>query len=75
MKWASWYILLAAGFALVTAGLASWHDRAFLFDGLLSLDGGVHPLYLLILGIAVVPPALWEIFLAEQSKRTGGGDE
>ena len=53
MKYASWYILLAAGFALITAGLASWNDRAFLFNGLLSLDDGLHPLYLLILGIAV----------------------
>ena len=75
MKYASWYILLAAGFALITAGLASWNDRAFLFNGLLSLDDGLHPLYLLILGIAVVPPALWEIFLAEHNKRTGGSDE
>lgn len=75
MKYVSWHILLAAGFALVTAGLASWHDRAFLFDGLLSLDGGLHPLYLLMLGIALVPPALWEIFLAEHNERKGGGDE
>lgn len=75
MKHASWFILLAAGFALITAGVASWHDQAFLINGLLSLEDGLHPLYLLILGIAVVPPALWEIFLAEQNERGDQTDE
>jgi hypothetical protein len=31
------------------------------------VDGGfrLHPLHLLIVGLAMIPPALWEIFLLE----------
>ena len=58
--------LLTVGFALTTAGLTLWHDLAFSFNGLWGFSGGPHPLFLLMLGIAMIPPALWEVFLLEQ---------
>ena len=30
----------------------------------------VHPLHLLVVGVALIPPALWEIFLLETDRRT-----
>ena len=74
MKHLGWFLLLALGFGLTTAGLALWHDRAFAFSGLWRLDDGLHPLYLLIVGIAMIPPALGEIFLLEQRHANGPGD-
>jgi len=35
------------------------------------LDDGLHPLYLLIVGIAMIPPALGEVFLLEQRRDDG----
>lgn len=61
------FLLLTAGFALTTAGLMGWHARDFTFAGVWLTDGAfeLHPLHLLILGLAMIPPALWEIFLLE----------
>ena len=61
------FLLLALGFALTTAGLMAWHARGFAFEGVWLVDNGfqLHPLHLLILGLAMIPPALWEIFLLE----------
>jgi len=78
MKYLLQFLLLTLGFALTTAGLMAWQDVGFRFDGLWSLAGdfGVHPVYLLVLGLAMIPPALWEIFLLERSDagpRAGGG--
>ncbi len=71
MKHLAWFLLLAAGFGLTTAGLMLWHDRGFTFNGMWQLDDGLHPLYLLILGIAMIPPALAEIILLEQRRDDG----
>lgn len=61
------FLLLTVGFALTTAGLMFWHAQDFGFDGVWLVDNGfrLHPLHLLILGLAMIPPALWEIFLLE----------
>ena len=69
MKYAAGFLLLAAGAALTTAGLAMWQDQAFSFAGLWTCTDGLHPIYLLIVGIAMIPPALWEIFLLENRSR------
>lgn len=68
MKFFARFLLLVAAFALTTAGLMGWQDRGFGFDGLWPLDGDpeVHPLHLLVLGLAMIPPALWEVFLLER---------
>lgn len=71
MKHLGWFLLLAAGFGLTTAGLMLWHDRGFAFAGMWRFDDGLHPLYLLIVGIAMIPPALGEIFLLEQRQDDG----
>lgn len=59
------FLLLTAGFALTTAGLAAWHDQGFRVSGLWPPGNGLHPVYLVIVGLAMIPPALWEIFLLE----------
>ena len=61
------FLLLTVGFALTTAGLMFWHAQDFSFHGIWLVDDGLrlHPLHLLIVGLAMIPPALWEIFLLE----------
>lgn len=67
MRYLLRFLLLTAGFALTTAGLMDWHARQFTFSGIWPGEHGfgVHPLHLLIVGLAMIPPALWEIFLLE----------
>lgn len=67
------FLLLTAAFALTTAGLIFWHQEEYSFRGVWLLDGdfSLHPLHLLILGLAMIPPALWEIFLLEQTRHDG----
>jgi len=68
MKFFARFLLLVAAFALTTAGLMGWQARGFSFEGLWPLDGvpALHPLHLLVLGLAMIPPALWEVFLLER---------
>lgn len=71
MRYLLRFLLLTLGFALTTAGLMHWHGQGFTFRGIWLLDDGfrLHPLHLLILGLAMIPPALWEIFLLEHQER------
>jgi hypothetical protein len=68
MKYLLQFLLLTLGFALTSAGLMAWQDVGFRFDPLWPRAGagGPHPVYLLVLGLAMIPPALWEIFLLER---------
>lgn len=68
------FLLLALGFALTTAGLMFWHARGFTFHGVWPGGGELrlHPLHLLIIGLAMIPPSIWEIFLLEQQRNDGG---
>jgi len=68
MKYFARFVLLMAGFALTTTGLMGWQDLDFGFDGVWPLEDGfgLHPLHLLMLGLAMIPPALWELFLLER---------
>lgn len=59
------FLLLAGGFALATLGLMLWQEREFSFAGLWSLAQGPHPLFALVVGLAGIPPALWELFILE----------
>jgi len=67
MKYLLRFLLLALGFALTTGGLMLWHAQGFSFDGVWFFDDGfrLHPLHLIVLGLAIIPPTLWEIFLLE----------
>lgn len=70
MKYFLRFLLLTLGFALTTAGLMFWRGQGFSFDGIWLVDNGfrLHPLHLLIVGLAMIPPALWEIFLLEHQR-------
>jgi hypothetical protein len=70
MRYLLRFLLLTLGFALTTAGLMDWRGQNFTFHGVWLVDSGwqLHPLHLLILGLAMIPPALWENFLLEQHK-------
>ena len=67
MRYLTSFLLLAVAFALTTAGLMLWHAQDFGFHGIWFFDNDYkpHPLHLLVLGIAMIPPALWEIFILE----------
>ena len=67
MRYLASFLLLAVAFALTTAGLMFWHSQDFSFQGIWFFDNDYkpHPLHLLMLGIAMIPPALWEIFILE----------
>jgi hypothetical protein len=71
MKYFLRFVLLTIGFALTTAGLMFWHAQEFSFRGIWIVDGDLrlHPLHLLIVGLAMIPPALWEIFLLEHREQ------
>ena len=67
MKYFTRFLLLMMGFALTTAGLMMWRSVGFNFEGVMFFDNDFQPhaLHLLILGLAMIPPALWEIFILE----------
>ena len=62
------FLLLTGGFALAAGGLMLWQERGFDLAGLWSLTNGPHPLFVLIIGLGTIPPALWEIFLLESRR-------
>ena len=70
MKYLTRFVLLTVGFALTTAGLMMWRAVGFSFEGVWGFDDGFRPhaLHLLIVGLAMIPPALWEIFLLESER-------
>lgn len=74
MRYLSRFALLCMGFALTTAGLMLWHAVGFGFHGIWFFDNDyrLHPLHLLIVGLAMIPPALWEIFVLEGRRRSRG---
>ena len=63
------FILLGLGFAFTTAGLMFWNMRNFSFIGIWSLS--LHPVHLLVIGMAMIPPSLWEIFVLESHRSHG----
>ena len=73
-------MLLTMGFCLFTYGLLLWQDSGFRLQGLLPFTSdfrwqGVH---YLMLGVAMIPPSLWEIFNLERRARQrqqGAADE
>ncbi|MEQ8689649.1 MAG: hypothetical protein RIC89_02275 [Pseudomonadales bacterium] len=63
------FLLLTVGFALTTFGILAWQKIGFDLRGVWpDSTAGLqsHPIYILILGMALIPPTLWEIFLLEQ---------
>ena len=67
MRYLSRFLLLTIGFALTALGLMMWRAIGFSFEGLMFFDNDYRPhaLHILVLGLAMIPPTLWEIFLLE----------
>ena len=61
------FILLAIGFALTTLGLLAWQQVHFRLDNMWPLGDTFefHAVHVLILGIALIPPTLWDIFVLD----------
>jgi len=61
------FCLLALGFALTTYGILTWQQLDFELDSLWPIadEFGSHPVYIMVLGMALIPPTLWEIFVLE----------
>jgi hypothetical protein len=72
MKYLTRFLLLLIGFALTTTGLMMWRAIGFSFEGIWFVDNGYRPhaLHLLILGLAMIPPSLWEIFVLEHEMQS-----
>ena len=59
------------GFALTTAGVLAWQQIDFKLDTMWPIGGeelSAHPVYVIVLGMALIPPTLWEIFVLENSR-------
>lgn len=58
------YLLLVVAFALTTYGLIAWHEIDYRLDDLWPFNGplALHPVHFLAIGVAMIPPSLWEIF-------------
>ncbi len=69
--------LIVLAFAAMTYGLLEWRDRHFSLSGFWPLHGSLqlHPLHLLILGLALLPATLWEMFLLDLSQRPDSAGE
>ena len=61
------FLLLTTGFALTTMGLLAWQQLNFDLSTIwpFAREFAAHPVYAMVLGLALIPPTLWEIFLLE----------
>ena len=60
-------LLLSVGVALVTYGVIAWHFEGLSLRGFWLYDNGwrPHPVHLLVVGLTLMPLALWDIFVME----------
>ena len=58
------HLLLTAAVASLCYGLIDWHANAFSAQGIWLYDNGwrPHPVHFVAVGIALIAPALWDIF-------------
>ena len=61
------FVLLTTGFALAAYGLIGWTHSNFDMAGvwLYDNDWEIHHLHLVICGVGLIPPAMWELFMLE----------
>ena len=61
------FLLLTVGFALTTVGFLAWQQLNFDLSTVwpLAEEFAAHPVYAMVLGLALIPPTLWEIFVLE----------
>ena len=65
------YGLLALGMALATFGLLGWADSHYDLGGFWLYDNGwrPHPAHFMFVGLGLVPPAIWGVFVLEAAPR------
>ena len=69
MTYFVYYLLIVAGSCLSTVGLLLWNAHDFETFGILMSDGWrLHPVHILILGVSMTVPAIWEIFQRSNGK-------
>jgi len=68
------FLLLTLGFALTTMGLLAWQQVNFNLSDVwpISDEFKTHPVYAMVLGLALIPPTLWEIFVLEMHHGKSG---
>lgn len=68
------YLLLTLAFALTTFGLIGWHEVDYQLTEVWPFVGppSFHPVHFLALGVAMIPPSLWEIFAVDHPQRQHG---
>ena len=64
MRYLLRFVLLIVAFALTTWGLLTWAERDFGLAGFLT-RWELPPIYVLVAGLAMIPPTLWDIFLLD----------
>jgi len=71
------FLLLAGGFALFTFGLLNWSAEGFPVRGLIPFSNNykTQGLHYLMLGLAMIPPSLWEIFNLERRSQESANDD
>ena len=64
------FVLLALGFALTTLGILTWQQIDFDLNTMWPMADTLeaHPVYIIVLGMALIPPTLWEIFVLENNR-------
>ena len=68
------FALLTLGFGLTTFGVLAWQQIDFELDTMWPFGGqegegiDAHPVFVIVLGMALIPPTLWEIFVLENSR-------
>ena len=59
------FVLLALGFALTSFGLLSWQQVQFDLSQMWPIadELSAHPVYAIVVGLGLIPPTIWEIFM------------
>ena len=64
------FTLLTLGFALTTFGILTWQQIDFDLSDMWPVADtfDTHPVYVMVLGMALIPPTLWEVFVLESDR-------
>ena len=67
------HLFLTLGFALLTMGILVWQtinfDLAWLWSS--TVNGSIHPIIPIALGLGIIPSTLWEILLHQYKDKNG----
>ncbi|MDE0419825.1 MAG: hypothetical protein OXK76_02920 [Gammaproteobacteria bacterium] len=71
------FMVLAGATAAVAYGLLAWQHREFSLVGvwLVDNDWRLHPVHFLVIGIGLIPPAMWDIFTLDAHAEGRRADE